>query len=276
MSQSKVTVIVPTKNSAGTLGACLESIKKQTYQVELIVVDNKSDDDTLEIAKKYTEHAFTKGPERSTQRNFGVDKSTGDWVVIIDSDMELSPKVIEQCVNKVKQDEDIVGVIIPEESFGRGFWAQCKKLERSFYIGVDWMEAARFYNKNTYQELGGFDTNLVSGEDWDLSQRFKRQGKISRIKALIYHNEGQISLLKTIQKKYYYAGLISRYFAKNKNTEELQSQTGVFARYWLFLRQPVKLFRNPILGLGMLFMKTVEFGAGAVGILASKLKPMKS
>lgn len=272
MMKPRVSVIVTTKNNSATLRDCLQSIKEQTYPVELVVVDNKSTDDTLAIAKEFTDKVFTKGPERSTQRNFAVEKSTGDWVVIIDSDMNLSPKVIAQCVAKVESDEMIVGITIPEESFGQGFWAQCKKLERSFYVGVEWMEAARFYNKSLYQKLGGFNPNLISGEDWDLSQRFKREGKIGHIDAFIYHNEGRISLLKTVQKKYYYAGLISRYFAKNKNTEELQNQTGVFGRYWLYLRQPLKLFRNPILGLGMLFMKTVEFGAGAVGIIASKLK----
>ena len=63
------------------------------------------------------------------------------------------------------------------------------------------MEAARFYNKKIYQQLGGFDTNLVSGEDWDLSQRVEIVGKIGRIQSYIYHNEGKISLLKSIKNR---------------------------------------------------------------------------
>src|SRR5258708_40211689 len=90
-----VTVVVPTKNSAVTLDACLESIVKQTYRhIELIVVDNKSSDTTKDIAKVYTTSVFDKGPERSAQRNFGAVKGKGEVLVFIDSDMILSPHIV--------------------------------------------------------------------------------------------------------------------------------------------------------------------------------------
>jgi cellulose synthase/poly-beta-1,6-N-acetylglucosamine synthase-like glycosyltransferase len=54
-----VSIIIPTRNSARTLEKCLESIKHQTYSnIEVIVVDNFSDDETIEIAKKYTEKTY--------------------------------------------------------------------------------------------------------------------------------------------------------------------------------------------------------------------------
>ena len=211
-----VSVIVPTKNSAATLEACLESIKDQKFSseffspyqgetqrgerallyspplsfrrrpesrlndiIELLVIDNFSTDSSPEIAKKYTDKVFSKGPERSAQRNFGARRATGQFVVFIDSDMELSPKVISVCIESMDGSPlykrgargdfiPPVALIIPEESFGLGFWAQCKKLERSFYVGVDWMEAARFFHKDVFIKAGGYDENMVSGEDWDL------------------------------------------------------------------------------------------------------------
>jgi len=69
---------------------------------------------------------FIKGPERSAQRNFGAAQATGQYVVFIDSDMELAPGVVEACVVKATE-ANAAGIIIPEESFGIGFWAQCKK-----------------------------------------------------------------------------------------------------------------------------------------------------
>lgn len=272
MSQPKVSIIVPTRNSATTLRACLESVKKQTYPaIELVVVDRDSTDDTKAIAKEYTEHVYNHGPERSAQRNFAVSKSTGEYVMIIDSDMELSPKVTAACVEKMHSD-DVAGVLIPEESFGKGFWAQCKKLERSFYVGVDWMEAARFFRRETYQKLGGYDLTMTSGEDWDLSQRVAKTGSLVRIHDYIYHNEGRINLWKTVKKKYYYAQKFSAYLKKQSSAENTSQQTGIVSRYKLFLGQPRRLWRNPILGLGMLFMKTCEFGAGGFGLVAAKLR----
>jgi len=266
-----VSVIVPTYNSASTLRECLQSIIMQSYSnIELVVVDNHSNDDTLAIAKEFTASAFTKGPERSAQRNYGVDKAAGDYVCIIDSDMQLSPKVIAQCVAAVQRRPDTKGVIIPEESFGEGFWAQCKKLERSFYIGVDWMEAARFFDIKLYKKLGGYDSSLVSGEDWDLSQRAKASARLGRVEALIYHNEGRLRLGRTLSKKYYYAKLITHYLAKQDHAEQAGKQTNLLGRYGLFLSHPWKLMRRPHYGLGMLFMKTLEFGAGAAGMFMAK------
>lgn len=266
-----VSIIVPTYNSASSLADCLQSIEQQTYKaIELIVVDNHSRDDTLEIAKRYTPHVFTRGPERSAQRNFGVKKAKGTYVCIIDSDMELSPEVISQCIASIHAQPQVKGVIIPEESFGKGFWAECKKLERSYYIGVDWMEAARFFDKIIYENLGGYDPSLVSGEDWDLSQRVAQVAPLGRIEALIYHNEGNLKLGRTLGKKYYYAGLIARYLAKEDHAGSTSQQTSVWGRYRLYLSRPGKLLQRPHIGIGMLFMKTLEFGAGALGMLVAK------
>jgi glycosyltransferase involved in cell wall biosynthesis len=272
MEKPLVSVVVPTRNSAATLHECLHSIATQTYEnIEIVVVDNSSNDQTLHIAKGYTSHVYTMGPERSAQRNFGASSATGEFVAMIDSDMVLAPGVIAECVEKAMQ-PDVVGVVIPEESVGHGFWAQCKRLERSFYVGVDWMEAARFFKRSTYLQVGGYNVDLVSGEDWDLSQRVGELGKIDRVESFISHNEGRLRLGETLRKKYYYAQQFAKYLEANKDAPQAQSQAGIVARYALFLKQPGKLFREPLLGLGVLFMKTAEFGVGGVGYLLASNK----
>lgn len=268
-----VSVIIPTKNSAKFLDKCLMSIKKQSYKnIEIIVVDSHSSDKTNEIAKRYKARFFSLDSERSKARNFGVNKSNGDFVLIIDSDMEPEKDVIKSCYEALINDKDVKGITIPEESFGEGFWAKCKKLEKSFYNGVDWMEAARFFSKNTYLKLGGYNESLISGEDFDLSQRCEKFGKIYRIDKVIFHNEGKINLLKTVKKKYYYAQHFAKYLSVTENKDKVSKQTGILARYKLFLSDPIKLFRNPIVGLGMIFMKTCEFGFGGLGYLIVKAK----
>jgi len=134
--QPLVSVIVPTKNSEAFLEKCLVSVREQSYpDVEVIVVDNFSSDGTPEIAKKYTRKFYQKGPERSSQRNYGAKMSKGKYVVFFDSDMELSKKVVKECVEVISSDKKMGGVIIPEISVGEGFWAKCKALERECYIG---------------------------------------------------------------------------------------------------------------------------------------------
>jgi glycosyltransferase involved in cell wall biosynthesis len=266
-----VSVIVPTKNSAQFLARCLQSIKHQTYQnIEIIVIDNHSTDDTQDIAKRFTDQVYTEGPERSAQRNSGAEKAKGEYLAIIDSDMELTVKVIEASVREITKASESVAVIIPEESFGEGFWAQCKALERSFYIGNDDIEAARFLARKTYQDLGGFDTSLVAGEDWDLTQRLRKIGSIARITEFIRHNEGRITLMNTLRKKYYYAQHARVYLEKSQTTSKITANAGPLRRYQLFLSHPTKLFSNPIIGVGVLFLKTCEYTAGGLGYATSR------
>lgn len=275
MNNPLVSVIVPTYNSAVYLEACLQSIKNQSYEkVELIVVDNSSKDDTQRIAQKYTDKVFNKGPERSAQRNFGVQQSQGEYVLIIDSDMELTQDVISACVAKITSSPLAKSIVIPEESFGIGFWAQCKKLERSFYVEVDWMEAARFFRHDTFNEMNGYDEENTGTEDYDLPQRIEAKyghDSTSRVDQFIRHNEQRINLAKTCKKKYYYAQRLDRYQSVKANNEKFKKQSSPLARYRLFFSQPQKLLQNPLIGAGMLFMKTSEFTAGAAGYIKSKL-----
>jgi hypothetical protein len=178
--------------------------------------------------------------------------------------MDLESNVVMECINEYK--DGVVGVIVPEESFGVGFWSKCKALERSFYVGVPWIEAARFFKKDLYVKLGGYNESLVSGEDWDLSQRVSKLGKISRTKSYIRHNEGELKLFKTLNKKYYYAKHFKKYLQQSES-KNIDNQTSVVQRYWLFFSKPAKLFKNPILGIGMLVMKTCEFASGFLGLI---------
>ena len=270
-----VSIIVSTYNSSATLEACLQSIINQTYlSLELIVVDNYSTDNTATIAMHFADKLFVKGPERSAQRNYGVSKAAGEYVMIIDCDMELTPRVVQTCVEHVLGSPETGAVIIPEESFGKGFWARCKQLERSFYLGVDWVEAARFFDKKIYLQAGGYNETMVSGEDWDLSQRVGQLTHMGRINEFIRHNEGHLRLFKTLKKKMYYAGQFNKYTAQKSSTASHGKQPVgiVLRRFGLFFSHPTQLLSNPFVGIGMLFMKLCEFGCGAVGYMTARVR----
>lgn len=270
MKNPLVSIIITTKNEEKNIEKCLQSIKGQTYiNCEIIVVDNNSSDFTKRIAQKYTDLIFDKGPERSAQRNFGVKKATGIYVLFIDADMLLTKDVVSQCVFSILK-ERVGGIIIPEKSFGTGFWAECKMLERSFYVGNDNIEAARFFDKKKFIMINGYDEMLTGPEDWDLSQKVKASYGLARIKEFILHNEGNLSLNTTLKKKYYYAKKFASYMQKKTNKQYAVTQFSIGRRYWIFLSRPYMLFKNPVLGFGVLFMKTAEFIAGALGFFEGK------
>lgn len=275
MKNPLVSVIVPTKNSQKTIDACLDSVKKQSYRnIETIVVDNNSSDKTKEIAKKYTNLVFNRGPERCAQKNYGAKKCMGDYLVFIDGDMVLTRDIVQECVEEIEKNQRLKAVIIPGKSFGQGFWAKCRELELEYYLGIGWIEAARFIKNDAFKMIGGFNEDIVAFEEFDLPQKIKRKypDAIGRIKGFIYHNEQNINLGTICKKKFYYAQNIKGYLSHPANVPYFKKQTSPKERYKLFFSDFRRLFKNPAFGLGLLFMKFCEFVSGGLGFVWGKLK----
>lgn len=272
-----VSVVVTTYFSAEYLERCLMSIKNQTYEhIELIVVDNNSTDGTQDIAKKYADkYFFGQANERSAKRNFGAHQGAGKYVLIADSDMCLSPEVVSSSVSAILANNSFKAVVVPEQSTGRSFWAKCKALERSFYVGVDWMEAARFFDREVFIEMGGYDESNTGSEDYDLPHRVKEkygQNSIGRGTCFITQDEVGLSLIQSCKKKFYYASSFPKYAQNKANVDSFKKQSGLLRRYMLFFSHPYKLLKAPVIGMGMLFMKTCEFAAGGAGYVLAKLR----
>jgi len=260
MSKLLVSVVIPTFNSAQFLKICLHSIKKQTYpNIEIIVVDKYSTDKTKDIAEKYANVVLFKGL-RAEARNVGAALAKGDFILSIDSDMELAPEVIAECITKAEGGLD--ALIIPELSIGLGFWANCKALEKACYVGDNLIEASRFFKKKVFDGIGGYDGLLVFGEDWDLHERIvSRRFRVGRSNAFICHHEGALSLRGFILKKRQYGKTLGLYRAKHpeKTKQQLNIIRPAFVRNWR------KLAKDPAHAIGMLFMKACELGATWLG-----------
>lgn len=79
-----LSVVVITKNEEERIRACLESV---TWADEIIVMDNGSNDQTLKLARKYTEQIFQVDfTDFASIRNKAMDKARGDWVLFVDAD----------------------------------------------------------------------------------------------------------------------------------------------------------------------------------------------
>lgn len=270
MKNPLVSVIITTLNSGKTIGKLLTSIKEQSYfQTEIIVVDNHSTDNTFKIAKNFTGKIYTKGPERSAQRNFGAKKAAGKYLLFLDSDMVLTKDVVKECVEKLESGAAEM-VIIPERSFGDGFWAKAKILEREIHRGEDYFEAARFFLKKMFWDAGGYDESLTGPEDWDLPQRLAVNHKVGRINSFILHNEGKPSLFKLAKRKYYY-GLSAHQYLKKQKMPVFTSKT-VYILRPAFYRNWRKLVGNPIISLGMFLMLIAETFGGGLGYLVGRIK----
>lgn len=265
MKSPLVSVIIPSFESEKFIEQCLKSIKKQSYKnVEIIVVDRGSKDNTLQIAKKFTNKVFIYGPERAAQVNFAAKKAKGKYLYRVDSDFVLEPEVIRQCIEKCEK-EKLDGIAIHNTSAENlGFWAEVRKFERNTYQDDNLIVAVRFFTKIAWQKTGGFDEKLYGPEDYDFHNRFVAAGyKWGRIKAIERHLGEPKNLTDIWKKHFWYGKQMVFYFKKHPKTATLQFSP-IRSSY---IRHYKSFFVHPLLGLGLLVMTIVKFLSGGLGFL---------
>jgi glycosyltransferase involved in cell wall biosynthesis len=101
-----VSVNIPTRNSSKTLSSCIEAVKAQSYpNIEIIVIDSKSTDNTVEIAQQHSVTIISTDWKLLGARYLGVQASKGDYVLLLDSDQILYPTTIERLVSESKKND---------------------------------------------------------------------------------------------------------------------------------------------------------------------------
>ncbi len=262
-----ISVIVPTRNSGRTLAACLGSLRRQTHEdVEIIVVDNASTDDTPPIALQLAHIIVDRGPERSAQRNRGAWLASGEIVVFIDSDMVLEPTVLADLAATFEARPEVGTVIIPQRSFGVGFLASCRVLEKSLHVGLDDVEAPRAFRTEVFDLVGRWDETLSAAEDWDLADRTRAAGvEIARVSSWIWHDEGKISLRDQFAKKRYDGRWVAEYLSRKPETRQHVSRPGLRSQLPALLASPVRTG-------GLVILKSVE----TAGLVAGMSKAQRA
>lgn len=269
MSTPLVSVIVPTKNSTPFLEQCLQSIKSQTYtNIELIVVDNFSTDGTQDLARKFMDKVFEHGPERSAQVNYGVSQANGEYVYKVDSDFVLDPEVVAQCVTKAQEGFD--AVVVHNSPDVRVSWiAKIRKFEVDMYKYDITHSSARFVKKEVYEVIGGFNSAITAGEDYDFQNKLNRAGyKTGFIDAEALHLGEPTNIWKHMMKYYEYGKDFVHYKRENEveSKEQLRFGRSIYLKNWR------KFFRHPLCGFGFILYSVCKFGFGGVGYTLSPLR----
>lgn len=93
--KGSISAVVLVKNEGKNIEACLKSLQ---FYDEIVVIDDFSTDNTVNIAKKYTAHVFQHhlNDDFATQRNFGLQKVKGEWALFVDADERVSPELAEE------------------------------------------------------------------------------------------------------------------------------------------------------------------------------------
>ena len=264
-----VSVIVPTKNSFGEIfEKCLGSVKRQDYpEIELIVVDNNSTDNTKEVAKRFTDRVYNRGPERSAQRNFGARVAKGEFLLFVDSDQELPVNLVSECVKESEKGFD--AVLIEDNGIGLTFWSKANAFEKAIHFKDTTVTSPRFVSREKFLGVGGLDERLVFNEDIDLHMRMKKKGlRVGHTDILFNHYEGY-SLGDVIKKSFYYGVTSREYFKKNPGQG---AKLYLLYHPWIYIKNWRYFLKHPVYGTASVFRKFVNYAAGGTGLLYSYYK----
>lgn len=262
-----VAAIIITYNAGATIRACLDSLAEQTAPVcETIVVDCGSADDTLEILQDYelVQHV-TKEKGFAVQRNLGAKISTSKFLIFIDADMILPATLVEECLRYSKDGFD--SLVIPETFVGTGYWGRVRGFERSFYDSVLWIEGARWFRRDVFFGVGGYDERLPLGEEWDLDESVRSKYRVGRVAPVIRCAEGDLTLRNLLRKKAFYVEHSEGFEAfKKKHPVRASKVLSPVNRALLFLKRPLSIIRHPLLSTGILIL-----GGGEIAVTYSSL-----
>jgi glycosyltransferase involved in cell wall biosynthesis len=186
MKEEFVSIVTPCYNSEKTIEKTLRSIESQTYEnIEYIIIDGASSDNTIDIIKKH-KAKLPKNLKVVSEKdggiydamNKGIRMATGKLVGIVNSDDWYENDTVEQVVNAYKGNkyEVIYGM---QRNYLNG------KEKTTFIHHHDFLPEQMithptcFVTKDTYNDLGLFDTSYRSAADYDLMLRFWESKKVT-------------------------------------------------------------------------------------------------
>ncbi|WP_414541303.1 TIGR04283 family arsenosugar biosynthesis glycosyltransferase [Nostoc sp. CCY0012] len=180
-SSVSISIIIATLNEAGNIAAAIACTQPST-NVEVIVVDGGSQDETVSIAESLGVKVISSIPGRANQMNAGAMAASGDILLFLHADTRLPPGFEQMICTALKQPGIVAGAFTlridaPHLALR---WVEWGVNVRSRFCQMPYGDQAIFLTKAVFQEIGQFP-DLPIMEDFELIRRLKLTGKIAII-----------------------------------------------------------------------------------------------
>lgn len=185
-----VSVVIPAFNEEKYLPSTLASLQAQNhpdFDYEVIVVNSESTDKTAQVAEKYGVRVLNI-PKRTPAfaRQKGTEAAQGEIICCLDADTIVPQNHLLTIVSEFKKDPPVVGLTGIIQGWGGSFWqnflykwVNTLFSRLSFFLGKPGFQGQSFaFRKSAFMAIGGFRTDLHTGEDFDLGYRLSKIGKI--------------------------------------------------------------------------------------------------
>ncbi|MDC1452267.1 glycosyltransferase [Vicingaceae bacterium] len=187
----KVSIITVCYNSAATMEAAIQSVLGQSYpDIDYIIIDGESTDDTLKTIEKYKDDISTVISEKDKGMydaiNKGIELCKGEVIGILNSDdLYIDDKVIGEVIAKMQEEKadslysDLYYVAAKDTNKVIRNWVSGKYSRKKFLLG--WMppHPTFFVKRSAYEKYGKFNLSFKLAADYELMLRLLFKNKLS-------------------------------------------------------------------------------------------------
>jgi glycosyltransferase involved in cell wall biosynthesis len=283
----QVSVIIPTYNSAQYLIAAVESVLAQTFKdFEILVIDDGSTDNTSEVIKQFKDcvrYIKQENQGVSVARNRGIKESCGKYVAFLDADDIWMPTKLERQIEVLKENPKSNACYTEYIAFSGDMKpTELKRLRTGGYVLNDLLlrgnvvgpPSALLGERQLFEKLGGFDSNLSLCADWDMWIRLALMTELTFLKEPLIkyrlHDSNmsknvkllEEDTLKLLEKSFAMLNLPEEFLAKRK--EAFAYHYIVFAKSYFRTGQYSNFFRC--------VARSVSWDAKQIGYLLTTVK----
>jgi glycosyltransferase involved in cell wall biosynthesis len=251
-----VSIIIPTYNYEEFLCEAIESALSQTYKnIEVIVVDDGSTDNTQALLKRYpVKQVLQEHQGLAAARNNGIQNSKGDFLLCLDGDDKIFPTYIEKTLKKIV-DKPKVGFV----TTGSKIWyVQTKfeniwmprKIRSKYSVFAGWVATlGTILTRRTALESLNlwYDTTLAAHEDLDFAFRLLENWKTETVFEPLHWYRRHVNLIDSqMAEKRRVAGLVldRKYKYRQLYRRAYEVYKGTFGRLVSFLSHPVEYLKS--------------------------------
>ena len=193
----RVSVVIPARNEETLLPACLEALRRQDYRgpVEILVVDNGSEDRTAEIARRHGVTVVSE-PERGYVLALarGFELARGEIVATTDADSAPPSDWISTLVRTYEERPDVVAVggevYFREPNWKGWLFTRCllpvlNRVDRANPAGPHLWGANFSVRREVFERAGGWNMDFNLQCDTELSERLRRFGRVVLLEDLV-------------------------------------------------------------------------------------------
>jgi glycosyltransferase involved in cell wall biosynthesis len=193
--RARLSVTVITWNEEARLPACLESV---AWANEIVVVDAESGDRTVEVARGYTDHVVVRPWEGfGRQKNFALERTTGDWILSLDADEEVSAELRADIVRVLDGEARADAYAVPRRNIFWGQWVRHGRLYPDWQVRLFRRGHGRFVERDVHEsievrgDVGRLSGPLVHRSYRDVADFLERTNRYTSLAAAEWVRQGR-------------------------------------------------------------------------------------